>query len=421
MDSLSTPSGSTIGAIAGSTVAEPWVGHRAGEPGLRRAGTAVFLAGLAVFATLYAPQAALPELTRAFDVSPAAATLAISVSTASLAVGLLVLGPLSDRRGRTPVLHASLATAAVLAVLLALTPAWELLLVLRGLQGFALAGLPAVAVAYLREELHPAVSGRAVGLYVSGTAIGGLVGRLLTGLLTELGGWRAALGGTALLAVGCAVAVRLLLPPSRRFTRVPRDRPLLRQLAAGFTDPALLALYGVAALLMAAFAAVYNAGTFRLESPPYGLSPGLASLVFLAYLLGSASSLGAGWLADRVGRRLVVPLTVLVMGAGTALTLAAPLWCMVLGLCVLTIGFFAAHGVASGWVAARAQLGGRAVGQAASLYSFWYYVGASVGGTLAGRAWEGAGWPGVTVLAGSCAAGALLLTLLLGRTRSLQR
>jgi YNFM family putative membrane transporter len=77
--------------------------------------------------------------------------------------------------------------------------------------------------------------------------------------------------------------------------------------------------------------------------------------------------------------------------------------------------------VASGWVAARAQLGGRAVGQAASLYSFWYYVGASVGGTLAGRAWEGAGWPGVTVLAGSCAAGALLLTLLLGRTRSLQR
>jgi YNFM family putative membrane transporter len=399
---------------------EEWAGHRAGDPGLRRAATAVFLAGLAVFATLYAPQALLPELSRSFGVSPTASTLAISISTGALAVGLLVLGPLSDRRGRTPVLHAALAAAAVLAVLLALTPVWWLFLVLRGLQGFALAGLPAVAVAYLREELHPSVSSRAIGLYVSGTALGGLIGRLLTGFLTDLGGWRAALGGAAALAVGCAVAVRLLLPPSRRFSPVTREGPLLRQLAAGFTDPALLALYGVAALLMGGFVAVYNAGTFRLESAPYALSPALASLVFLAYLLGSVSSPTAGWLADRRGRRVVVPGAVAVMAGGIAVTLLEPLWCVVVGMCVLTIGFFAAHGVANGWVAIRAQLGGRAVGQAASLYSFWYYVGSSVGGTLAGRAWQDAGWPGVALLAGGCTAGALLLTLLLGRTRSLQ-
>jgi YNFM family putative membrane transporter len=408
-----------VGAPTGTPVAAE--GHRAGEPALRRAATAVFLAGLAVFATLYAPQALLPELSRAFHVSPASSTLAVSISTGALAVGLLILGPLSDRRGRTAILHASLTAAALLAVLLALTPAWWVLLVLRALQGFALAGLPAVAVAYLREELHPSVSSRAIGLYVSGTAIGGLAGRLLTGVLTELGGWRTALAGTAALAVACAVAVRVLLPPSRRFTRVPREGRLLRQLAAGFTDPALLALYGVAALLMGGFVAVYNAGTFRLESAPYSLTPALAGLVFLAYLPGSAGSPTAGWLADRLGRRLVVPLAVAVMGAGIALTLPGPLWCVVLGMCVLTVGFFAAHGVASGWVAVRAQLGGRAVGQAASLYSFWYYVGSSVGGTLAGRAWQDAGWPGVVVLAGVCTGVALLLTVLLGRTRSLQQ
>ncbi|MCW2536605.1 MAG: Major facilitator superfamily, partial [Modestobacter sp.] len=124
---------------------------------------------------------------------------------------------------------------------------------------------------------------------------------------------------------------------------------------------------------------------------------------------------------DRLGRRLVVPLAVAVMGAGIALTLPGPLWCVVLGMCVLTVGFFAAHGVASGWVAIRAQLCGRALGQAASLYSFWYYVGSSIGGTLAGRAWQDAGWPGVAVLAGSFTGAALLLTVLLGRTRSLQQ
>jgi YNFM family putative membrane transporter len=295
------------------------------------------------------------------------------------------------------------------------------LLVLRGLQGFALAGLPAVAVAYLREELHPGMSSRAIGLYVSGTALGGLSGRLLSGFLTELGGWRTALGGVAALAVGCAVAVRVLLPASRRFVPVVRSGSLLRQLGAAFTDPALLALYGVAALLMGGFVAVYNAGTFRLEAAPYSLSPALAGMVFLAYLLGSASSPIAGALAERFGRRLVVPVAVGVMGAGIALTLPAPLWCVVLGLCVLTTGFFAAHGVASGWVAARAQLGGRAVGQAASLYSFWYYVGSSVGGTLAGRAWQDTGWSGVVVLAGGSTLAALLLTLVLGRMRSLGR
>ncbi|SSC21526.1 MFS transporter, YNFM family, putative membrane transport protein [Klenkia terrae] len=394
-------------------------GHRAGERGLHRASLSIFLAGIAVFAMLYEPQALLPELTRAFDVTPAGSTLAISVSTVALAVGLLVLGPLSDRRGRTGILQLSLATSAVLAVAIALAPTWPVLLVLRGAQGFALAGLSAVAVAYLREELHPTVTSRAIGLFIAGNAIGGLTGRLLGGFLTDLGGWRVALGGVAVLGVACAVAVRVLLPAPRRFRPVDRSGSLLRSLGSAFTDPALLMLYAVAAFLMAAFVAVYNAGTFRLESAPYSLTPALASLVFLAYLLGSASSPTAGWLADRSSRRLVVPVSVLVMGAGLALTLLGPLWCFVLGLCVLTVGFFAAHAVASGWVAARAALGGRPVGQAASLYSFWYYVGSSIGGTLAGQAWQGSGWTAVALLAGGFTLATLLLTLALGRTRSL--
>ncbi|SFP40475.1 MFS transporter, YNFM family, putative membrane transport protein [Geodermatophilus dictyosporus] len=395
-------------------------GHRAGEPGLRRASTAVFLAGLAVFAVLYAPQALLPELTRAFAVPPAAATLSVSGATAGLAVGLLVLGPLSDRVGRTAVLRAALASATVLAVLVALVPAWEPLLALRALQGFALAGLPAVGVAYLREELDASVSSRAIGLFVGGTAIGGLSGRLLAGALADLGGWRAALGATAGLAVACTAAVWLLLPASRRFVPVPRGTPVLQQLARGVGDPVLLGLYALAALLMGGFVAVYNAGTFRLEAPPYGLSPALAGLVFLTYLLGSVSSPLAGGLAERVGRRVVVPAAIVLTGAGLLLTLAEPLVLFVAGLAVLTVGFFAAHAVASGWVVARAALGERPVGQAASLYSFWYYAGSSVGGTVAGRAWADAGWPGAATVAGTGVGGALVLALLLGRSRSLQ-
>lgn len=393
-------------------------GHRAGARDARRASLAIFLAGVAVFAMLYLPQALLPELTRAFDVSPVASTLAISVSTAGLALGLLVLGPLSDRRGRTAIMHGGLAVSAALAVAVPLAPGWEFLLVVRALQGVALAGLPAVGVAYLREELHPSVSARAIGLFIGGNAIGGLTGRLLGGFLTDLGGWRTACAGVAVLGVACAVAVRLLLPASQRFVRVPRGRPLARQLAEAVTDPVLVGIYALAALLMGSFVAVYNAATFRLEGP-YGLSTSLASLVFLSYLLGSGASPAAGWLAGRSSPRAVVPVSVAVMGAGLALTLAAPLGLFVAGVAVVTIGFFAAHAVASGWVATRAALGGRPVGQAASLYSLWYYAGSSVGGTVAGRAWDAGGWPSVVLLTGSMTAGALVLTLVLGRTRRL--
>jgi YNFM family putative membrane transporter len=411
-----------VAAAAGATAeasSHP-VGHRAGEPAFRAASLAIFLAGLAVFAMLYLPQVLLPELSRTFGISSAAATLSVSVATAGLAVGLLVFGPLSDSRGRTGILHTSLAVAAALALGLALVPSWPALLAVRAAQGFALAGLPAVAAAYLREELHTAVSARAIGLFVSGNAIGGLTGRLLGGLLVDVGGWRTAAAGIGALAVACTVAVRILLPSSRRFRPVPRTGSLVGRLTAALTDPVLLGLYALAALVMGGFVAVYNAATFRLEAPPYALAPALAGLVFTAYLLGSASSAVAGELAGRLGRRRVVPVALAVMAGGVALTLAAPLPLFVAGLCLLTVGFFAAHGVASGWVAVRAAAGARPVGQAASLYSFWYYVGSSIGGTLAGVAWDGAGWPAVAALAGGLTVAALVLSVVLGRTRVLQ-
>ena len=65
--------------------------------------------------------------------------------------------------------------------------------------GRRLAGLPAAATAYLREELHPDTYARAAGLYIGGTALGGMAGRLLTGAVAGAAGWRWALAAVALL------------------------------------------------------------------------------------------------------------------------------------------------------------------------------------------------------------------------------
>ncbi|GAA2820742.1 MFS transporter [Kribbella solani] len=387
-------------------------GYLPGDKEYRKLSVALFAAGLATFALLYSTQPLLPQLVTAFHVSPSQSAFSISFATFGLGLALLVAGPASEVLGRTNLMRWSVAATSLFALLSAFAPTWHTLLVLRGLQGIAMAGLPAVAMAYLREEVHPDSHARASGLYIAGTAVGGMAGRLVAGGLSDLGGWRFASAGIAVVGVLCATVVWLLLPASRNFhpsTARPRD------LISGHVlrDPALLALYGIAATAVGAFVAIYNGAVFRLSGSPYQLSAGAAGLVFCVYLLGSAGSATAGSLADRFGRRRVVPVGCLITLAGVAITLAAPLPFIVLGLAVMTAGFFAVHGVASGWVPARAHASGVGTGQASSMYLFSFYLGSSVFGGLAGTAWSRAQWTGVAAEAGVLFGVTLVLALLL--------
>jgi YNFM family putative membrane transporter len=297
----------------------------------------------------------------------------------------------------------------------ALAPSFALLLVLRGLEGLALAGLPAVAMAYLTEEVHPQALGGAVGLYIGGNAIGGMVGRLLAGGLAEIGGWRAGVAGVAAMGVLCALVLIKVLPASRNFRprRGMSTRDALRRLRAPLADPGLLRLNAMGALLMGTFVAVYNGLGFRLAAEPFGLSPAALALVFLVYPVGSASSASAGRLADRFGRRTVLPLGVLLTFGGLALTATASLPLIIVGIATLTAGFFAGHSVASSWVGRRAA---GSAGQASALYLLAYYAGSSIAGPLAGTAWTMDHWNGVLAIAGVMLAGALLVSLRLRRT-----
>lgn len=76
-----------------------------------------------------------------------------------------------------------------------------MLLALRVFQGIVLAGLPAVAMAYLGEEIEPASLGMAMGLYISGNSIGGMGGRIIIGTLTGFFNWRIAPGAIGILSL----------------------------------------------------------------------------------------------------------------------------------------------------------------------------------------------------------------------------
>jgi YNFM family putative membrane transporter len=270
-------------------------------------------------------------------------------------------------------------------------------------------------MAYITEEVDPQALGGAVGLYIGGNAIGGMVGRLLAGGLADLGGWRAAAAGVGAMGVVCAIVLLKLLPASRNFRARPvvSTRDALRRLRAPLADPGLLRLNAMGALLMGTLIAVYNGLGFRLAAAPYHLSPAALALVFLVYPVGSASAASAGRLADRIGRRTVLPLGVLLSCGGVALTATNSLPLIVAGIATLTAGFFAGHSVASSWVGRRAA---GSAGQASALYLLAYYAGSSIAGPLAGTAWTMDHWNGVLAIAGVMLAFALLVSLRLRRT-----
>ncbi|MET9219393.1 MFS transporter [Streptomyces sp. NPDC003300] len=367
---------------------------RPGSPGYRRANLALFAAGLATFALLYSTQALLPALSSGLSLSPARASLTVSATTAALAVALLPVSALSEKYGRTPVMTASVFAASLLALAVPFAPDLAVLVALRAVQGVALAGLPATAMAYLAEEVHPAAVPSAIGLYVAGNSIGGMSSRVVGGVLSEAFGWRAALFAVGLSALACAVAFRLLVPPARHFTPGPvRPAALWRTVTGHLGDPLLRGLYAIGLLFMAVFGAVYTVLGYRLTAAPFGLSQTAVGAIFLVYLVGTAASAASGALLARTGLRGAFSVAAVLCAAGLLLTLSGSLALILLGLVLVTAGFFTGHSAASGAVS-RTALTGRA--QASALYLTAYYIGNSLGGTLGASAFHAGGW-GATV------------------------
>ncbi len=382
-----------------------------GSAAFRRLTLAMLFAGFSTFSLLYSVQPLLPSFAAQFGLSAEAASLAVSLATGPLAIGILFAGMLSDRLGRRPLMIAAMFAGSALTLAAALVPGWSGLLVLRFLTGVALAGVPAVAMAYVAEEVDAASVGSAMGLYIAGSAIGGMGGRLVASLVADIGGWRWAMAAVGIAGLAMAEAFRRLAPPSRHFVAsAARPGTMLRGAAALFADPAMRLLYAESFLLMGVFVTIYNYAGFRLMAPPYALSQAAVGAVFLLYVLGSASSAWFGTLAGRLGRRRVFWVPVVLTMAGVALTAMRPLALVIAGVGVVTIGFFGAHSIASAWVGRRAR-GAR--GQAAAFYLFFYYMGSSVLGSAGGFAWTQAGWPGVTTFCLLLAAAALAIAAVL--------
>ncbi|MFF0506050.1 MFS transporter [Streptomyces fimicarius] len=380
-----------------------------GRPGYRRMSFALFAAGVAAFALLYSTQALLPAVSASFDATAGQASWTVSAATGALALFVLPLSALSERFGRRQMMTASLTVAVLVGLLVPFAPSMGALIALRGVQGAALAGLPASAMAYLAEEVRPKALIAAIGLFVAGNSIGGMSGRILTGWVAQAWGWRAALAAVGLLALACAVVFHFLIPKAKNFRPGSLNPKALAKTVAGhLADPLLVRLYAIGALFMTVFGAVYTVIGYRLVEEPFSLPQGVIGSIFLVYLVGTVSSAAAGRLVARLGRRGALYLAVSTTTAGLLLSLADQLAAVLLGLVLITAGFFAGHAVASSSVS-RTATTGRA--QASALYQSAYYLGSSAGGTLGAVAFHAGGWTATVALGLLAVLGVVSITL----------
>jgi YNFM family putative membrane transporter len=366
---------------------------RHGTPEFRRTNLALFVAGFATFALLYCVQPLLPVFAHDFHLTAAQSSLSLSLTAGLLAPAMIVAGAYSEARGRTGMMVGSLLASSVLTILSAFAPRWNLFLATRALAGIAFAGLPAVSMTYLSEEVHPGSIGLAMGLAIGGNGLGGMVGRLFAASATGFFSWRWAIGIIGVFGLASTALFWRLLPPSRYFVARPlRAGASLRSYGSQLRNGKLLALYAIGFLVMGAFVSTYNYATYHLLAPPYSISQTAVGLIFLVYPFGVFSSAWIGARADRAGRRKMLMLMLGLMFVGITLTLLHPLIFVLIGITVVTFGFFGGHSVASSWIGIRATHG---KAQASALYLFCYYMGASVAGSVGGYFWDVAHWPGV--------------------------
>lgn len=366
---------------------------QAGSPAYVKANLAISLGGFVCFMLLYGTQPLLPQLSESFRVSPTTASLTVSAGTMALAVLLIPFSLISDRYGRVWMMKWALLGATLFAGLSVLAPNFSSLVMARAGLGACIAGLPAAAMAYLGEELAVEARAKAMGMYIAANALGGMFGRMLSAAVTEWFDWRLGLLAPVLIAMVACALFWWWIPAAQHFkSRSLSPRLLFADVRKIYVDPGLPYLFTVAFLIMGVFVSTYNYLGFRLSNAPYSLGPAAIGLVFLLYAVGSASSAGAGYMTERFGQGRVMLWMVILMVLGLLMTLLIPLWGIVLGLAVLTFGYFATHAIASGWVGQRA---GDRRALVSALYLSSYYLGSSVMGSTTGFLWAHGAWAGV--------------------------
>ncbi|HNX95138.1 MAG TPA: MFS transporter [Holophaga sp.] len=353
---------------------------------------AVAFAGASAFLGLYATQPLLPTLERLFHVGKSTVSLTVTASTLGVALSAPLVGSVADRFGRKRVIVVSATLLALATLLNATARSLPGLVFWRFMQGLFTPGVFAITVAYVQEEWHEG-AGRAMAAYVTGTVLGGFLGRITAGLLGARLGWQVVflfLGSLGLLAAG---ALHVWLPVERHFSR--RGGSLRIGTIRHLRNPHLTATFAAGFCVLFSLLATFTYITFYLAAPPFHLGPAALGFLFFVYLVGAVITPPCGRAIDRFGHRTVLAVSMAASIVGILLTLVPSLVVVIIGLALCCSGVFVAQACANGYIGLATD---RGKALAVGLYVTFYYIGGSAGAELPGFLWRFGGWPACVAL-----------------------
>ena len=357
----------------------------------------LFLASFFILASLYMVQPLMPVFVDVFGVSVSSSSLTLSLTVIGMIIGLTINGYLSDRLGRTIFIKLSLVGAIIPFIVTPIFNSFSVLLVFRLVQGFALAGLPAAALAYIAEEIDRKGMGLATAFYIASNALGGMAGRFVTGYLVDQHSWQMTFYLWAGVGIVILIMILFLLPSSRFFR--PIHTPFkkdLRAYAEHLKNPVLLLFFLLGIVLQLSFTGVWTYLPFYLQNEPFYLSLQNISFFYLAYGLGVMGSSVAGILINHFELSRIRTIAICIMTVGIVITFYQTVYAVAIGLCLICLGFFTAHSLTATSVTMTAT---HHKGSASSLYLASYYIGVTLGSTMFAPVWEKTEWIGLITIA----------------------
>lgn len=384
----------------------------------------VLLAGFTAFGPLsmdlYLP--AFPQLADDLQATEGAVQLTLTADVLGLVVGQLVLGPLSDARGRRRLLIGSTVVCAVASLLCAVAPSVWFLTVVRFVQGLSGGGGIVLARAVAADLTSGVAAARLFSLFMTLSSVAPIAAPVLGGvLLAWWGSWRPMFVVLAVISAVLAAATwRLLpetLPPERR------HRGGLRQTGRAFVALGRDRVFtGYALTIAFAYASLFgyiSGSSFALQDT-YGLSPIAFSLLFAA---NAAGAVVLGLANARLVKRHPVRRLLIAGLAGSTVAAVVLLVAVLAGWGVLAVLVPLFLVVASrGFVSANATVLGveraSAAGAASAVLGACMFAGGILVSPLMALGPEGSAVPMAAVVTGGAVAALAATVLLTGRARA---
>ena len=340
---------------------------------------------------LFATQAILPSLARAYQVMPAAMGFAVNSSTIGMAVAGLAVSLFSQRINRRLGILISLSILSIPTVLLAVAPDLITFTALRIAQGLCMASAFTLTLAYLGEECSAADAGGAFAAYITGNVASNLIGRLVSAAVADHLDLASNFYFFAALNLAGAVLVYYTVAQSSPMMQMgPAARSPLAAWIVHLHNPRLRAAFGIGSCILFAFIGTFTYVNFVLVRPPLSIGPMQLGFIYFVFLPSIFTTLLAGRAVHRWGTRPTLWSSLALAGIGLPLLLLPTLTAVLLGMVLVGVGTFFAQATATGFVS-RAATADR--GSASGIYLACYFAGGLVGTAVLGQIFDRIGWP----------------------------